>query len=238
MSHASEKSIQTFYAVLPTLLDLCRKVPDPDAAVDYLVRFMEASHARETYLTIFHDNHKFLEILLILFGSSSVLSTLLIKQPNLIDVISNQESLYLYKTPAMMLEELNTRMSAVSEHSEKNICLRQFKQSEELRIGLRFMIHETDVPGTLADLSHLADIYLQTVYQLAREEMRRSEGNDHLPDNFAIIGLGKLGGQEINFGSDLDLVFVYRGRCCREGSVAFGRFDFHLMPPSRRRFFN
>ena len=71
------------------------------------------------------------------------------------------------------------------------------------------MIHETDVPGTLADLSHLADIYLQTVYQLAREEMRQSEGNDNLPDNFAIIGLGKLGGQEINFGSDLDLVFVY-----------------------------
>ena len=209
LSHASEKSIQTFYAVLPTLLDLCRKVPDPDAAVDYLLRFMEVSHARETYLTIFHDNHKFLEILLILFGSSRVLSTLLIKQPNLIDVISNQESLYLYKTPAMMMEELSTRMSAALEHSAKNICLRQFKQGEEFRIGLRFMIHETDVPGTLADLSHLADIYLQTVYQLAREELGQSEGNDHLPDNFAIIGLGKLGGQEINFGSDLDIVFVY-----------------------------
>ena len=109
LSHASEKSIQTFYAVLPTLLDLCRKVPDPDAAVDFLLRFMEASHARETYLTIFHDNHKFLEILLILFGSSNVLSSLLIKQPNLIDVISNQESLYLYKTPAMMMKEVKVR---------------------------------------------------------------------------------------------------------------------------------
>lgn len=217
LSHASEKSIQTFYAVLPTLLDLCRKVPDPDAAVDYLVRFMEASHARETYLTIFHDNHKFLEILLILFGSSNMLSTLLIKQPNLIDIISNQESLYLYKTQAMILEELDIRMSAISERSEKNICLRQFKQGEELRIGLRFMIHETDVPGTLADLSHLADVYLQTVYQLAREEMRQIEGNDHLPDKFAIIGLGKLGGHEINFGSDLDLVFVYEEDVAEKG---------------------
>ena len=209
LSHTSEKSIQTFYAILPTLLDLCRKVPDPDAAVDYLLRFMEASHARETYLTIFNDNHKFLEILLILFGSSSVLSALLIKQPNLIDVISNQESLYLYKTPAMMAEELDARMSAVREHSEKNICLRRFKQGEEFRIGLRFMIHETDVPGTLADLSHLADIYLQAVCQLAREELRQSEGSGNSPDHFAIIGLGKLGGEEINFGSDLDLVFVY-----------------------------
>lgn len=217
LSHGSEKSIQTFYAILPTLLDLCRKVPDPDAAVDYLVRFMEASHARETYLTIFHDNHKFLEILLILFGSSSVLSILLIKQPNLIDVISNQESLYLYKNPAMMMEELNIRMSAVSESSEKNICLRQFKQGEELRIGLRFMIHETDVPGTLADLSNLADIYLQTIYQLAMEEMRQVEGKGNLPDKFAIIGLGKLGGHEINFGSDLDVVFVYEEDAAEEG---------------------
>jgi len=219
LSHTSEKSIQTFYAVLPTLLELCRSVPDPDAAVDYLVRFMEASHARETYLTIFNDSHKFLEILLILFGSSNVLSTLLIKQPNLIDVISNQESLYLYKTPAMMMEELNARMSTVSEYSEKNLCLRQFKQGEELRIGLRFMIHETDIPGTLADLSHLADIYLQTIYQLVSDEMRQSKGDSPLPERFAIIGLGKLGGQEINFGSDLDLVFVYEeGATGEEGT--------------------
>ena len=209
LSHSSEKSVQIFYAVLPTLLDLCRNVPDPDAAVDYLLRFMETSRARETYLTIFNDNHKFLEILLILFGSSRVLSTLLIKQPNLIDVISNQESLYLYKTPAMMMDELSNRISLIPECPEKNIVLRQFKQGEEFRIGLRFMIHETDVPGTLADLSHLADIYLQTVYQLAREEIQLSDDNAGPPDNFAIIGLGKLGGQEINFGSDLDLVFIY-----------------------------
>jgi glutamate-ammonia-ligase adenylyltransferase len=209
LSHASEKSIQDFYSVLPTLLDLCRKVPDPDAAVDYLVRFMEASHARESYLTIFNDNHKFLEILLILFGSSSVLSALLIKRPNLMDVITNQESLYHYRTPATMMKDLNARLSAVEEISEKNTTLRKFKQGEELRIGLRFMIHETDVPGTLEDLSHLADIYLQAVYQLAREEMQLSANNDSLPEHFAIIGLGKLGGQEINFGSDLDVVFVY-----------------------------
>lgn len=209
LSHASEKSIQTFYAVLPTLLDLCRTVPDPDAAVDRLVQFIEAGQARETYMEVFFDNHKFLEILLILFGTSGVLSTLLIKQPNLIDVISNQASLYLYKTPAMMMAELNHRLAAVSESAEKNIRLRKFKQGEELRIGLRFLIRETGVPGTLADLSHLADIYLQTIYQLARDEIRTRGEEEPLPEKFAIIGLGKLGGQEINFGSDLDLVFVY-----------------------------
>ncbi|MDH5762766.1 MAG: bifunctional [glutamate--ammonia ligase]-adenylyl-L-tyrosine phosphorylase/[glutamate--ammonia-ligase] adenylyltransferase [Nitrospinota bacterium] len=207
MSHASEKSIQTFYAVLPTLLDLCRQVPDPDAAVDYLVRFIEAAHARETYLTVFHDNHKFLEILLRLFGASGLLSTLLIKQPNLIDVITNQESLYRYKTPVMMKEELKIRMAGLSDVPQKNICLRQFKQGEELRIGLRFLINETDVPGTLADLSHLADIYLETVYELARAELGHLKT---LPEQFAVIGLGKLGGNEINFSSDLDLVFVYQ----------------------------
>ena len=171
LSHASEKSIQIFYAILPHLLDVCRTVPDPDAAVDRLVRFIEASHARETYLNVFHDNHKFLEILLIVFGTSGVLSALLIQQPNLIDVISNQESLYRYKPPAMMMEELKNRMAAVPDLPGKNICLRQFKQGEELRIGLRFLIHETDVPGTLADLSHLADIYLQSLYLLAREAL-------------------------------------------------------------------
>ncbi|MCZ6541452.1 MAG: bifunctional [glutamate--ammonia ligase]-adenylyl-L-tyrosine phosphorylase/[glutamate--ammonia-ligase] adenylyltransferase [Nitrospinae bacterium] len=208
LSHASEKSIQIFYAILPHLLDVCRTVPDPDAAVDRLVRFMEASHAREIYLTVLHDNHKFLEILLIVFGTSGVLSALLIQRPNLIDVISNHESLYLYKTPAMMREELKNRMVVIPELSERNICLRKFKQGEELRIGLRFLIHETDVPGTLEDLSHLADIYLQSLYSLAREALESPKAG-RLPERFAVIGLGKLGGQEINFGSDLDLIFVY-----------------------------
>jgi len=117
----------------------------------------------------------------------------------------------------MMMEELNIRMLAVTEPSEKNICLRQFKQGEELRIGLRFMIHETDVPGTLADLSNLADIYLQTVCQLAMEEMKKVDDNGNMPDKFAIIGLGKLGGHEINFGSDLDVVFVYEEEVAEEG---------------------
>lgn len=206
---SSEKNIKNFYAILPVLLDYCRTVPDPGAAVDYLNRFLEASRARETYLEVFRDNHKFLEILLRLFGSSPVLSTLLVKQPNLIDVISSQESLYQYKTPAMMAEELERRLVMAPDIAEKINRLRQFKQGEELRIGLRFLIHETDIPGTLEDLSHLADVYLQALYQLAREEVAAEGGKGPLPENFAIIGLGKLGGREINFGSDLDLVFVY-----------------------------
>ncbi|MGP0630001.1 bifunctional [glutamate--ammonia ligase]-adenylyl-L-tyrosine phosphorylase/[glutamate--ammonia-ligase] adenylyltransferase [Nitrospina sp. 32_T5] len=206
---ATERGIQTFYKVLPQVLNLCRKVPNANFAVENLVKFVEASKARETYLDLFNDNEKFLELLLILFGSSETLSTFLIKQPNFIDVLSNVESLYRFKTPEKMKRGLDDFLSTCETPEQRNLSLRWFKQAEELRIGTRYLIHEADLPGTLLDLSNLADLYLQSVLELAWKRIQEGPANSAPREGFAIMGLGKLGGRELNFGSDLDIVFVY-----------------------------
>jgi len=219
----SEKGIQNFYRVLPQILDRCRQVPNPNTAVEHLVKFLEASQAREPYLQLLEQNAKFLELLLILFGGSEALSVILIKQPNLIDVLSNVESLYRFKNSQKLHQELEELLEKQSTLEEKNLTLRRFKQGEELRIGLRYLIHETDLPGTLLDLSNLADLYLQTILKLANDSIRSAESTGTTPDKFAIFALGKLGGQELNFGSDLDIVFVYQEE--DEADVAIGHYS-------------
>lgn len=214
----TERGVQTFYRVLPSILNLCRQVPNANSAVENLVKFIEASKARETYLNLLHENEKFLELLLILFGSSETLSTVLIKQPNFIDVLSNVESLYRFKTPEKMKQELNESLSTC-ESAQRNLLLRWFKQAEELRIGTRYLIHEADLPGTLMDLSNLADLYLQSVLKLAWDRVQAESKAPHPREGFAIIGLGKLGGRELNFGSDLDIVFVYDESADPEGDL-------------------
>ena len=79
-----------------------------------------------------------------------------------------------------------------------------------MRVGIRYIIGEADIGGTLADLSSLAETHIENSYQIAFNEQKAQYSKEKIiPDSFAIIGMGKLGGGEINFKSDLDVVFVY-----------------------------
>jgi glutamate-ammonia-ligase adenylyltransferase len=120
------------------------------------------------------------------------------------------ESIYRFKPATKIAEDLERGLKHCGDLESKKIYLRRTKHGEELRIGIRYLIREADLMGTVADLSSLADVYLQSVFQIACEQLRNksSEGQE-APENFAIIGLGKLGGNELNFGSDLDIIFVY-----------------------------
>jgi glutamate-ammonia-ligase adenylyltransferase len=203
-SHPSVQSIQEFYSIIPKIFQQCRRVPKPDAAIENLCRFVEATGARESFLSLFQSNEKFLELLLILFGSSGMLSQILIKRPDLVDVLTDMEAIYRFKLAEKIQEDLNSALKTSPDFESKSLVLRRTKQAEELRIGVRYLIKEADLAGTLEDLSNLADVFLQTVYRIACEEQKSGNHND-----FCIIGMGKLGGHELNFGSDLDVLLVY-----------------------------
>ena len=227
-SHPTEKSIQEFYSALPRILDLSAGVPKPDSAIDNLVKFIEASGAREIYLNLINSSDKLLELLIILFGSSDLLSQILIKQPDLVDVFMDLESIYRFKPPEKINEDWMRILKSCQDIQSKKIVLRRFKHGEELRIGIRYLIKEADLMGTLADLSFLADMYLQIVTDLAYEELSNKSSHP-LPNDFAIFGLGKLGGRELNFGSDLDIIFVYDEPESRESSLSQAELISHYM---------
>jgi [glutamine synthetase] adenylyltransferase / [glutamine synthetase]-adenylyl-L-tyrosine phosphorylase len=207
-SHPSVHSIQEFYSIIPKILQQCRRVPQPDSAIENLCKFVEATGARESYLNLFQENEKFLELLLILFGSSGMLSQILIRRPDLVDVLTDMDSIYRYKQADKIQEDLNRALKNSKNFESKSLVVRRIKQEEELRIGVRYLIKEADLAGTLEDLSNLADVFLETVYQIACEELEKKSESFGLR-NFCIIGMGKQGGHELNFGSDLDVLLVY-----------------------------
>ena len=88
--------------------------------------------------------------------------------------------------------------------------MRRFKRAEEFRIGLREIAGEADILATMRDLSTLADVYLEAMLRIVWAEWAKPFGLPESPEGqgFVIIGLGKLGGMELDFASDLDLLFV------------------------------
>ena len=95
--------------------------------------------------------------------------------------------------------------------------MRRFRRREILRIGLKDILGYEDVVNVTLELSELADSLLQVAYELCLEELTKKYGRPMYKDSddnlkeagYAIIGMGKLGGEELNFSSDIDLIFVY-----------------------------
>ena len=95
--------------------------------------------------------------------------------------------------------------------------LRKFKKREYLRIGLRDLLGSAELMETIKDISNLADVCLQIAYEKADRNLKSKFGLPSYQDSegnwkeseFAVLGMGKLGGQELNYSSDIDLIYIY-----------------------------
>lgn len=95
--------------------------------------------------------------------------------------------------------------------------LRKFKNEHTTPLKNRFLTGKIQIPELLSILSDLADTILMAAHRLARQEIHPSLGSPHfrdasgkiVPAEFALVGMGSLGGQEVHFGSDLDLIFIF-----------------------------
>jgi len=102
-------------------------------------------------------------------------------------------------------------------------ALRRFKYRHMLRIGARDLLGDADLSTTTGELAHLADVCLAEAVRTAESESREDWGEPcdaaGAMTGLAVIGMGKLGGEELNYSSDIDLMFVYGA----EGTTAGGR---------------
>jgi [glutamine synthetase] adenylyltransferase / [glutamine synthetase]-adenylyl-L-tyrosine phosphorylase len=209
-AHPTAKSRELFRQLCGTLLRVAGEQPDPDLAINNLEQFVASTPARESLFRLWLDNEAVLRVVLSLFGNSVFLSKRLIQQPDLLDTLLDPASLTTPKTTAELHQGLEALLSRTTRYDERLDAVRRFKRAEEFRIGLREIAGEADILATMRDLSTLADVYLEAMLRIVWQEWARPFGLVESPEGrgFLIIGLGKLGGMELDFASDLDLLLV------------------------------
>ena len=193
--------IPKFLALCPPQLPAAEPLPvlsDPDRVLARLDTFVSAYGSRAMLFDVWNNNPKYFELLLLLFDRSEFLALAAIRAPDLIDGLVTGAHLQRKKTAAEILKELRFGIRDADQFA----WLRRYHETELMRLGLRDISGQVDIEQTPAELSALADASLQYALDVVLQKNKIK-----LPP-FAIIGLGKLGGGEIAYGSDLDLFFV------------------------------
>jgi glutamate-ammonia-ligase adenylyltransferase len=205
-------------SILPLLLDRLVNLADPDMALNNLERYTEVVIDRGFLFSHLRDSPKSLDLLLTLFSSSQHLSDILIRFPQDFHWLLQPGLLRQTRSREELVEDLDRFLSRAKSRERAWTALRRFKMRETLRIGLQDLLGNLDLTGVTQQLSLMADVVLQRAYENCRVELVHRYGEPRYADpsgdkvcGFAIIAMGKLGGEELNFSSDIDLLFVYEG---------------------------
>jgi [glutamine synthetase] adenylyltransferase / [glutamine synthetase]-adenylyl-L-tyrosine phosphorylase len=189
--------------------------PDPDQALGFLADFAAAMANPEPYFRLLAERHRVARLLISLFGASDFLSKRFLRHPELLDTLLREDTFALVKTRDAMERELGDRLEglgalvAPDERIERHLGeLRRFKNEEVLRVALHDIAGSLPLAGVAEQLSDLAEVCLQRCLALAEEEAR-AKGRLP-PERLCVVAMGKLGGRELGYHSDLDLIFLYR----------------------------
>jgi glutamate-ammonia-ligase adenylyltransferase len=200
--------------LMPQLLGAAQATRAPTACLVRLLRLVQAVARRSAYLALLEEQPGARRRLAELFADSAFLAERVIAQPLLLDDVLDPRMDQLPLKRADIAAEIARALAALDEHDAESDLerLNELKASLAFRLGLAFMDHRADADASARRLAALADAVVAAVLALAERELMARHGR--LPGEglgFAMLGYGSLGGQELGFASDLDLVFVYDG---------------------------
>ncbi len=204
--------------LMPLLLEAVLEADDPDLTLKRLLRLLEAIAMRTAYLALLVENPAVLSQLVSLTCNSRWIAERLTRYPVLLDELLDPRRLYSPLRRAELDTELNTLLSAVGpdDLEQQMERLRQFSRSNKLRVAAADITGAIPLMKVSDYLTEIAESVLCSVLELAWRELTQRyglPGGVSPPDKgFAIIGYGKLGGIELGYGSDLDLVFLRGGQ--------------------------
>ncbi len=197
--------------VIPAFLGRVISSPDPDAALVNLERFISGIGWRTSIFAVLAENPELLELLSRLFSTSGYLSGFLIRHPEYLDVLTLKDVIKEFGSKEEMVEELKKILSEEEEYEGKLDAIRRFKHVETLKLCLRDLNREVDPIYVGNFLSMLAESVLEVGLLLAGEVLGSTLGRRGTPEDIIILGMGKLGGMEMSYNSDLDIIFIYKG---------------------------
>jgi len=200
----------------PEILHSAAKSPDPDLALAHVERFLSAIGARTMFYALLYEKPKVIEALVRLFGSSRFLTGFLLRHPELLDTFLRNDLSAMVKSKSDLRADLAEALAACDDFERELDELRRFKNLETLRIGIHDMTGSLSLEEGMFQLSALAEVLLSHAVILAIREVRRRfgvamESATGAEAFFCVLGMGKLGSEELSYHSDLDIIFLYSG---------------------------
>jgi [glutamine synthetase] adenylyltransferase / [glutamine synthetase]-adenylyl-L-tyrosine phosphorylase len=201
-------------AAAVALLAEVTATPDPDQALAHLAEFSAALRSPEPYFKLLRESPRVARQLISLFGTSDFLSKRFLRHPELVDQLLRDDQVVLEKDLPGFRAEIATRCATVppdaqiDEALERKLAeLRRYKNEEVLRIAMHDIAGSIRLSSVAEQLSDLAEALLGAALDLAEEEARQKGRSP--PGRLTVVALGKLGGRELGYHSDLDLIFLY-----------------------------
>jgi glutamate-ammonia-ligase adenylyltransferase len=205
----SPRRRQVMRTLGPALITEIAKSGAPDQALLNLSKFSHQIGGRTGFLTLLAENPQTMRLLVTLFADSQFLTDLFLNRPELIDTLIRVDLTRVEKSKDEMLAELRSALAQHGDVEAKLNALRRYKTEEFIRIGLHDLGGAINLVRVLHQLSDLADGCLEGTLDFTLNELEEKFGL--VPGGrFAVIGGGKLGGRELDYNSDLDLVFIYQ----------------------------
>jgi glutamate-ammonia-ligase adenylyltransferase len=187
---------------LPRLNTVLGSAAHPERALTNLERFVSAAGDRLTLWRTLAASPRALEMLAILFAGSQFLTEILLRHPEYFDQLLDRRYLTQPKSRTQLVDEGRVNLAGLTGTDARLDELRRFQRRELLRIGAGDLFALLDLPGVTRQLSYLADCLVSLCLEVAAQQTGIS------PARFAVIGMGKLGGAELNYSSDIDLLFL------------------------------
>jgi glutamate-ammonia-ligase adenylyltransferase len=207
-STRSKRSRQVLTELVPALLTALSKTANPDAAFFHFDDFIDRLPSGAQIFSLFLSRPEMLTLLADILGSAPALGDTLSNNPSLLDGVLEAD-FFLGLPSKEDLEDLVVeRLRFAHAFEQKMLYLRTFNNEKRFQTGVHLLKRLTTPKRIGAFLSDIAEIVLQcTMIEVWNEYTTHTPSLNHVP--FAVVALGKLGGREMTFGSDLDIVLVY-----------------------------
>jgi len=192
------RSSRVLQELLPVVLDWLSTAPDPDLGLLQLRHVAEGGARSTTLAATFRDSPTVAEQVCRVLGSSRFLGDSLLHQPGFVESMRDPATLRREATRADLVAEAMETLRWRTDVDQRRAGLRRFKRREFLRIAARDVLGLAPVDVTAGELSALADACVEAAVGALAPTVP-----------FAVIGMGRLGGRELSYASDIDVLFVY-----------------------------
>ncbi len=204
------------------------RISDPDRAVNNLDRFVAAARNPLALGSLFERDAESLPTLLQIFSTSQFLSDWLVRDPEAFDLLRLTEGQPVAREA--LRDDICSSVASVDDERVVTRILSGLRHREMLRIAYGDIVRGQALETVTTQLSYLADAIIEAAVRSAWRFQQQTRGLPRLGDGqrarFAVLALGKLGGVELNYSSDIDLIFVSDGHGKTDGPRSVSNVEF------------